>query len=477
MPPNAGAVVEIDVPLIARASCTIRLSPPAALKPMSESEQTDRREPADSVSLARLDRGEEFEGSNGPDDTGNYRFTNLPAGRYEVRLNATGRDDSGCFTDGVPLGTFELAAGEDRALDIERPGRLRVAGRFIGAEKVALDHGCAPTRIDLTLSRPGVVLHAPLDDFDSGRFCFPCVPPGRYALTASVECLPLEVEAGDEAVVLCEVGRGIVAGSVAPVPDCQPVAVLTRANGDATVCLCHEPESEGGDWSFEFDECGPGPLHLEIVAPGRRLLEQTLRVPRAMERLDVGRLVLAATAPLAGTLVDECGAPLAGVPVRTVREWPRREVDRRRDCDAFDTPSTVTGADGSFELPFEPRLVGVELRLDRDEGVRLPVNVEDGRLWLRLPRLHELRVTIVTADGTPARDVTQRLEPGPGRSTDWSSDSVATTDDRGRCTILTRACGLVELTTSTLNFGLTLNIDPFVLDEHDLDLGTLVLRH
>jgi hypothetical protein len=420
----------------------------------------------------RLDRGEEFRLGIGIEDDRSYRFENIPAGRYAVSLN-----DWNLGEDGVPLGTIELGPGEDRTFDFRKPPSLRVAGRFVPARKVGIDRGCRPPdSVVITLAKPGMRLR---EFIASGTqtFFFASVPPGRYTLTASVDSEPLEIEAGDTAVVVREIGRGVVAGSVDVGRDARPVVVLTRGNGETTTQPCRPPESAGGMPSFEFEECGPGPLRLEVIAAGHRLLERRIDVLQATERMDLGTLHLEREADLVGTLLDERGRPLAGVVVSAIRELPIEGLPWNCDRAMIEPAPCVTDEAGRFQLPFEPRLAGFDLDLLDGEPVRVAATIEAGRLVLRRPRLHAIRMTVVTDQGLPGHDVTVRISRPTRDPFEYRCFGEATTDSLGRCTILTRALETVEWTTSMDAVDLVLDVDPFTLGEADLDLGTLVLRH
>jgi hypothetical protein len=475
IPPFAGAVVAAEIPLIARANCTIRLNPREGGRLELAGDSTPEFE--DCVALRRFDRGEEFTDFHVPEEDGDYRFTDLPAGRYEARLNAHGVARDGPFVDGVPLGIFELAPGEDREIGFSRPGSLRVAGRFVPAEKVGLDHGCCPPPpASFTLERPGVRIETGLYDLRGNRFCFTSVPPGRYRLTASVDCEPLDVEAGDEGLVVREIGHGIVAGTVACAPGVWPLAVVTRTNGDASCVQCQASKPADGIWTFEFEDCGPGPLRLEIVASGHRLLSRTLRAPLATERLDVGTLQLEPEATMVGDVVDDHDRPVAGVLVLAIRALPDTGTDCNPQRAAFEEDACTTDESGRFEVPFEPRLDRFEVLLPDGERVLVDAVFERGRVLLRLPRLHAIRATLVTAQGILARDVRLILMRSTEDFRAWWRSGEASTDAGGRCTILTHATGLAELSVADCGDDVALDVEPFTLDDADLDLGTLVLR-
>ena len=459
VPPDAGAVVSADIPLVARPSCTIKLDPPG---------------PEDYVALRRIDRGEPFRSNHLPDPDGSYRFADLPAGRYEVRLNSFEVDAEGRLVDGVPLGTLELAPGEDHEIEFARPQTRRVSGQILEAEKVVLGFRCGHWRTTLTLERPGIRLHTESRD---GQFCFPSVPPGRYRLTADVDCEPLEVEAGEEGAQLREIGRGAVGGLVVCGAGVRPDATLTNSNGDACESIgCSLEQSADGVWRFDFNRCGPGPLRLEVVASGHRLFTQILREPLATERLDVGTIHLEPERAIVGTVVDDHDRPLADLEVHAIRELVGRGKDRYGGRLSEETAESATDEYGRFELPFEPRLMAFDASLPDGERVRLPFAAAGVSPLLRIPRLHALHATIVTELGRPACDVRVCVTSPTGdlhSGRNWLGE--ASTDANGRCTIETHGTGLVELTSLTADLGRELDVDPFTL-ESDLDLGTLVLR-
>ncbi|MCP5021370.1 MAG: hypothetical protein GY930_06300 [bacterium] len=160
-----------------------------------------------------------------------------------------------------------------------------------------------------------------------------------------------------------------------------------------------------------------GTIEVYSTDPGKPLLYVLLAVP---DRADFPiKLTLAETPPaLAGRLIDESGAPIEEARL-TVQHYvdsdagPGKPVAEAAFLPNAPRSSTISGANGEFELCAYPTTSPLHIRMDDKTGERFPtdqiVSHGDRDLTLVARRLGSIEVELQMPPGTHSNDVVIEL--------------------------------------------------------------------
>ena len=213
-----------------------------------------------------------------------------------------------------------------------------------------------------------------------GRFTIRGLPAGTVSLRATApgfreaRLVGLEIapDAPLEGLELALEEAAVLAGTVrdadgAPLPGARvSLARGEAADGPFAAAVADDAGA------FRLEGLEPGPARAEAEHPGHRRAARSLDLAPGENRAD---LVLEQGLAVAGRVVDDAGAPVAGVEV-AVEAAPGARGDR----------STTSGADGSFRLAglepgtlaltahgdgFEPARVELELGAEPIEGLEV----------------------------------------------------------------------------------------------------------
>jgi len=249
--------------------------------------------------VPNLGEPEPWRATSGPD--GSFVLDTVPEG--PIRLRASGRGHALTITD-----AYAPEAGVVIILD----ELLALEGAVIGEPALV---GRAQVRLE------GSSLWPPLREpvAPDGSFRFPELVDGVYGLVATVEAgapgeqeyasIPLEnLGPGTE------VGLALALAYRIPVrvisPDGSPVSGARVTVGYASVGLLQQVGETGADGQVAIGPIVPGPYVVSADADGY-LPSETLSVDLGATPLPVQTLTLLRPGRIAGTVIDEDGAPVA----------------------------------------------------------------------------------------------------------------------------------------------------------------------
>ncbi len=234
------------------------------------------------------------------DSDGAFAFSNLPTGRYRLRLA-----DVGVVAD-------DIAVGPGTLFRLFFPMRSALTGRVLSP----------PEGLVAVLFAPlawGWTRQAPLDR--EGRFAFENLPPGRYRLEVGSQSFSDLVLTGENRLQLAAIDmaqgrRSLVRGRVADGagrPQAQVLVILRRA----TIVVAEVRTLADG--TFRFANLPAGVYTLEVIGLG----QVADNIVLDGEREQVVDVLWPGAGPrslLQGRVLDAHGVPVPGVLVRLLRD-------------------------------------------------------------------------------------------------------------------------------------------------------------
>ena len=361
------------------------------------------------------------------DSEGRFRFAGLLPGRYKPRATAPGRmGDAGV--------SFDLGPGESRdQVVIEMVAAPTITGRIVIDE----DESPCPTGVVALQAKTQGASQVAMTDTE-GRVVFEAIMPGTYEVLAACqdhaspgERPPLEIGAADQLDLRWSVSRGrSIRGRVVDATG-QPVAEAYLAAYAAGPSASRMPMSAttGADGVFTLRGATPGSYSVQVSHDRLGNAPKTPVTVTTDDDPDPLELVLPASGRIEGRLVDEDGAPQAGITVQlTETHWAR----------------TLTRDDGRFVFEgLIPERYVVSVPRDAKELARTIVTLEaDGipSLELTIPaRAGKISGVVVDEDGGPVRDAIITALPDVAERGPHSRSALRAAADfgRGRAPVLT----------------------------------------
>jgi protocatechuate 3,4-dioxygenase beta subunit len=271
------------------------------------------------------------------DATGRFRLTRLSPGRFQPFATAPGL--YGELGESVLLGLAQ--SRDDLVIELHPAatvtGHVAIVGSGAAPDEAAEDCEVTLQRAD-DARRYGQATRA------DGTVRFEAVQPGRYEV--SIQCprltakapYPAVVVAGEPVDVEWQVGRGVAIRGVVVDAGGTPVGharVSARAvGGDPRGARDWDSDTTDGEGRFEIEGIAPGDVELEATHDAHAQPKQptTLTVT---EDTDGVRLALDAGGSVEGQVIDEAGAPVAGVDVAVSRDRWRGGASKTRSDGGF----------------------------------------------------------------------------------------------------------------------------------------------
>ncbi|MGH2901479.1 MAG: carboxypeptidase-like regulatory domain-containing protein, partial [Solirubrobacteraceae bacterium] len=350
------------------------------------------------------------------DAAGKATLRPLPPGWVSIAVDAPGHAPARRNLDAAPV----AQPGEMTIVlpSISEPGRgVSVSGRVVDERRAPI----AEARIAVIEPYRGALPLAPILTNDRGEFTAPALVRGAYELQAIDDehapsrSTPVKVaDVPIEGIEITMKDGGVISGVVLD-GDRKPApfATLIALQGGAPM---REVITDAGG---AFELRGMPRASFWLRAEGTTATSRVLGVSlsgSAQAEAEV-ELVLDSIGTITGTVVDERGAPLAGITVAASLDWKRPMPTRVGPLTLLDA---VTDIDGAFVLrgpPAMPYLLEARRRRFVNAGPSpqsTPAMTGDHDVRIRL--VPEGRITgriVVAGLDTPPTDVNIHLWPAP----------------------------------------------------------------